>query len=97
MFLLLAQAAATVSQTPPIDWQGWLQLGFAATVALYLLVYDGPRQRDKADQMIKEMQGRYEGSLKVVMDDFKTTLREERDSRKEEMRLIREAFSCKGG
>lgn len=78
-FLLFAQAV-----TPsPIDWQSWLQLGFAAGVAIYLLVYDGPRTRDK-----------YEANLREMVKQFKEMMEEERAARKEELNLLRSAFQC---
>lgn len=81
-FLLFAQAVPS----PVVDWQGWAQLGFAAGVAVYLLVYDGPRTRDK-----------YESNLKEMIKQFKEMMEEERKARKEELTLMRDAFRCHGG
>ena len=90
--LLLAQAVAN----PPIDWQSWFQFGLGAVIALYLIVYDGPRQRDKYEASINSQQVRYEASIKEIVAEFRGVLREERESRKEEMRLLRESWQNRG-
>lgn len=79
MLYFLAQATVA-----PIDWNDWSQFGLGALLAGYLLVYAMPRAQDKN-----------EASLKAVVADFKEICREEREARKEEMRLIRETFECR--
>ena len=83
MFFVLA-LFAQASAVSPVDWQGWAQLGFTAGVAVYLLVYDGPRTRDK-----------YEANLREMIKQFKEMMEEERTARKEELHLLRDAFKCR--
>lgn len=85
--LLLAQTAPV----PGPDWQGWAQLGFAALIAVYMLMYAMPEAQKRYENSLKEMTKTFGDTLTAMSERFDKHLENERA----EVKAMRDTFKCR--